>query len=658
LPTLTKVTINSIDVTSCLNSWAIDVAESNDKIKIMDVILSRSVQTLLNIYDDSLTYLPIEITRGILTSTEDIVFKGYIKTFSLVYGKLNLVCADKLYETTKRTVTYSYDKDIDPSAGKVSEIFIDLINSYTTLTADSTSVTDSGTEYIIEKLICKADTVYDKCKFLSELLGWMFYYDADDDKVHFHPIGENVNSTTIIDNENIAVTPVWNTDESNIYNTILLEGAIQEVQTFENGRIGTASGYTTSSIQLNYEPISVRVLCDASDPPTTERTIGVQNSTLTYEAYIDKTKKQVIWNTTTYTPGASDYVIVQYTYMRPTPVLVSDDASIALYGVKDCKLTKDEIKNVADAEVYANQYLQDHKDPIQTCTLKVVNVSDLNINQGINIVDRPNNKTGLYKITRVKKAFPYNFDEISVTTDILQESDYMYNVVKRIRQLENEGKDDFSSLITIKQYSDNLIYENRYIKTDHTYLTGDTLIFDRPTMGVLDTGTFYDSSSTPFILGHPVYGVLGTSTLGGGAMYTDTEYLDTELNYVELFYDDEFKDASTTADWNTTTMSLEVASGEIAVSKSILVDVFGADNSFKTVQFVIEGTAIDGLVYQIGEYNNSAITYTTIPTTGTTTSQTSSAVSITGTNKYGINWKITNSGATGTITKLIIRYTK
>jgi hypothetical protein len=655
---LTKVTINNIDVTGSLISWAIDVSENNDKIKNMDVVLSRSVESLFNIYDNSLTFLPIKIERGVASATESIVFNGYIKTFSLNYGKLNLLCADKLYEATKRTVTYSYDKDFDPSAGNVSEIFKDLINYYTTLTADATSVTDSGSTYIISKLICKADTVYDKCKFLAETLGWMFYYDSDDDLVHFHPIGYNVNSTTIVDNENIAVTPIWHTDETNIYNTILVEGAIQEVQTFESGRIGTTSGYTTSSIQLNYEPITVRVLCDASNPPTTERVIGVQDSTLTYSAYIDKSKMQVIWNTGTYTPGAADYVIVQYTYMRPTPVLVSDDASIAAYGIKEAKLTKNEIKNVADAEVYANQYLLDHKNPIQTCNLKVVNVSDLNINQGINIIDRPNNQSGLYKITRVKKCFPYNFDEISVTTDILQESDYLYNIVKRIRELENEGKDDFNTLIQIKQYSDSVIYENRYIKGTHTYITGDTLIFDHPTMGVLDTGTFYDPSISPFILGHTTYGVLGTSTLGAGSMYTDVEFLDCENNYVELFYDDEFKDASTTADWDTTNQQLEIESGEIAVSESFVIDVLGGANCFKTVQFLVEGTDIGGLVYQIGEYDNISITYTTIPTTGTTTNQTSAIVNLTGTNNYGLNWKITNSGATGTITKLTIRYTK
>jgi len=96
----------------------------------------------------------------------------------------------------------------------------------------------------------------------------------------------------------------------------------------------------------------------------------------------------------------------------------------------------------------------------------------------------------------------------------------------------------------------------------------------------------------------------------------------------------------------------------ITTSKSFVKDsVYGDNNEYKHVTLYANGTNLDDITFYIGENNNSTITYTELPTTGTTSSRYSSRTAITGTNKYGLNWKA--EGLEGAeITRLQITYEK
>jgi sugar lactone lactonase YvrE len=96
---------------------------------------------------------------------------------------------------------------------------------------------------------------------------------------------------------------------------------------------------------------------------------------------------------------------------------------------------------------------------------------------------------------------------------------------------------------------------------------------------------------------------------------------------------------------------------KIAISKSFAIDSKNSeDTAYTNVKFTITGTELDELTYYIGEYDNSSITYTEVPTSGSSTNRTGS-LNLSNTNKYGINWKVENTGGTtATITKIIINY--
>jgi len=668
-PQKTKVVIAGITIKdddsteSYLLSWSRNETLGGDTIKEITLVCPRSIENILTLNDTTLigNTKEVVITRGETTSTDEIIFRGIIKNYNIFGGMVTFTCADKLYITTKNKINYSYDKDVDPSAGVISDIFLDMINTYTTLTADATSVQDSGTILTRDKVICKSDSVYNK--IISELtipLNWNTYYNSVTNLVNFEPKGYTNNSTIIEVGTNVLQAPNWKSDESNIYNYIEIQGAEQEISTIETGRIGTTSGYNTSSIQLLQIPNTVRILCDSATPPTTEKIGGVKDSTSTYDYTVDATKKQIIWNTTTFTPGAADYVIIEYTFNRPTPIVVSDPISISTYGTKDVTIIKSDLKSVSDARLYASALLGDYKEPILSTTLKVTNIEDLRVGQKVQVIDSDNSINQFFYITNLKQSYPYNYDQLNVVSEILDVNDGFYVfVIRKLMQLDRASKDDFDFLIEIQSFENNTIYENRYNKISSTSITGTTGIFDSAAFGIWDTATFYDPTDLPFILGHATYGIIGTSTLGDGSFVTTAIYMENSAKkFVELFYDEDFKDASTTADWDTTNNWVEITSAEIAVSELFAYDFNNdSDNAYKSVTISMTGTALDDLTFYVGEFDGINTTYSAVTFTGTATSKTGTLY-ITNKNKYGLNWKAEYDSSTSVITKLVIDYTK
>lgn len=673
-PELTKVTIDGIDVTSYVQHWNKKTTSNSDFIQDIVITAVRSIQNILTLDSESLINKEVIVTRGINASTETYIFRGYITTFSKVTGNVIINVADKLYLTTKRYVSVTYDKDVDVEAGVISEIFKDLISDNTSLTADNTSVQNSGTTLIRNKFICRNEKLYDKLKELADIINWMFYYNPEDDKVYFQPKGYILNTTTLTVGTNIINNPEWEFDESSLFNELRVDGAVQEANTTEAGQIGVTDGYTTSSIQLGHSPLAIRVLSDAVNPPTTELTLGVVNATATaYDYYVDKSKEQVIWNTTDYTPGGADFVQTNYIYNKPVPVSYQDSDSIELYpagyklidGVlvplsRQHSIIKEDITDVDDAELYAKQWIEIHKDPIIYTVLEVTNVQDLDIGQQISIIDTNNNINQNFYITEITQEYPYRYDKIKIVSNILEDSSLPIMIIRKLNELNRKDKENTTEpVLQVKPLSQSSILENKYLELEHTYQNGDTLIFDNPIKGILDTNTFYDATDIGFILGHPTYGVLGTATLGEGQMQTISETIIHPYNiYTELFYDTIFKQTTGfTADWDTTEEDLEVADAEVAISKEFTYDLNSLDNTiFTRVRFSnIEGTNIDNLTYQIGEDDNATINYTTVTTTGTDTQRYSNWINLNNINKYGLNWKIINSsGSTGTITKIQI----
>ncbi len=638
---LDGITIKDDDSTeNYIETWVKTDTAGTNFIRSITVTAKRSLEQVIPITPDTLINKEIIVTRGVDTSTESIIFKGYVMNYNVIGGVISLDCSDKLASTLKRTITYSFDKDVDAEAGVISEIFKTIINDNTDLVADDTSVQNSGTQFILSKFVCNSEPVYDKCKQLADAIGWIFWYNPETDKVKFEPKGFVNNSSIIQFGVNLIDTPKWEYDESNLYNEVRVNGAEKEAETSVIGQIGVTPGFTTTSVQLQKVPVSTRVLCDANNPPTTERVAGVPQSTSTYDYYIDETKKQIIWNTAKYTPTANHYCQVFYSYILPVPILVRDTDSISKYGLKQITLSKPEYKAVADAEKFANQYLEDHKEPVISTTLKVTNIKDLDVGQQVFVVDPVNNISDYFKITSVTMGYSYAFDSVKVTSDILEESDYVVIIMKKLAQLEKQSMHDYDSLVHIVNLTEpKLLFEERYFKVLQNIISG----------------------SDGFIFGHPMYGKIGMNTLGAptGTGYETQSIQYPNTTYTELFYDDEFKDATTSGDWQTNNCLIELEPTEIGLSLPFAYNLkTDVTTYYKSVKYTITGTALDQLTYYIGEKDDVGnIEYTQLNMIGTPTNRMSVVTTLTHPNNYGLLWKIENTGSsTATITKLEIKY--
>lgn len=591
-PKKTKVILNDTDITDFVLEWNYDVTYTDSYITSVSLLLANSVNNVISTTETDLLRKEsyIEIYRGV-TTADTILFKGVIAEIKYGKSQINLLCYDKLYITKKRKITYSYDKDIDPSAGVVSEIFKDIITRKTDLVVDTDSVQYSGTVNILNKFICKSESVFDKCKDLAEAIGWIFYYNPETDKVYFEPKGYVNNEYVINSAQNVTNPIIWRVDETSVFNTLELQGAEKEVSTIETGRIGTTPGYTTSEIQLSNEPKIVRVLCDASNPPTTERTIGVRNKDVDFDAYVDENKRQIVWNTSVYTPGASDYVIVEYTYLKSVPIFATDYDSVDLYDIKDKTIFRTDITEVKDAELYALEYINDYKDPVRSATVSVVNIPNLYPGQKILVIDDLHNINDVFFITRVTKKYPFTADVVEITSKIQGEENYLFYVSKKLRELDRYNKVDFTSLIHSYPLYNPYIYENEYVSI----------------------------------------------TKNGTDIYRAYNY----NNYIETFVNTDLKNISeTTGMWIDGVVGAYLFKDNVLVSERfILANYVTNNNYYKKLNVSIEGSGLDDITFYLGEDNGTTINYSEVNLTGPATKKTGSVLT-SNSNKNGVVWKI------------------
>lgn len=556
-PVLNTVSVDSVSVDSYKaivdgKTFIINNTQDSGPIKYGTLYLSRAVDTVLDM--SAIYYKEVVVQRGVNSATEQYMFRGVVIDVDEEPGLYRLRVADKLILTTKRKITKSFDYNNDPEQGVYSEIAKTIINDYSSLTADSNSVQNSGTAAIIKKYRCRNLDVYTAVMRLMVAIGWNVYYDPESDKVNMEPKGYENQTTTLETGVNIARTPKWQNSGAKIYNKVQVNGAVTETETTETGQIGVTTGYGTTAITLQNKPQSVKLYLDSSNPPTTLRSGGKQNVTTSYDYSIDVDNKALKFDST-YTPNANDYAIVQYSYYVPTPVVVEDATSRDLYTngeFAEIVLEKPEIENVDDAEAYATQFLADSNEPVSKSRLIVTNVSDLQPGQTVPVNDTENGKSGSFYVVSVQKTIPYSADEVTVLTKFTDEDVYDFNIKQRTKRLEEENLSDTEGLLHIKSATRETKKRRRYaIKYKK----------DRSSDGV-----------NTFILGHPVFGVLGTQELGdAGTADAAVAIVQGNNTYEEHVYDTDFYNSgsSTGITWNTTTNVITFAAGGVLYTNQL-----------------------------------------------------------------------------------------
>lgn len=613
-PKLKKVTINGVDVSAYVMTFEVN-QDFNINIQKGKVGLKNTVSSVLDFTDETLVYKSVLIQRGVSSSTEQTLLRGVVSGVEFDGGYVIISVEDNLTLIRNKTVNTSYDYDIDASAGVISEIFKDLINSYTDLTADNTSVQPSGGINIRKKFVLKRATVYDACKQLAENLDWQFYYDSANDKVVFEPKGFTVESTTLSTNEkNIVQIPRWTIDSSQQFNKIIIKGIQQEVITTEGSTQldGSEADWTTTSVTLDKKPIQIKVFSDTSNPPTTEKTAGVRGASSSFDYYVDQETKSIIWSDT-FTPTTSYYAKVEYSYMMPSPVVRKNSASITEFNeIMERSIFKDELRDIDDVATWAKKQVDTYGYPFYSTILKIRNVSDLKVGRIYSVVDDVNNISGEYLLNHIQYKYPFKFDNVQVGDKEMRTSNWGDNTAQRLKRLEEKQVDNEDVL---NQFVD--------VDTKFVYRTISEFYTASP-----DSGVLYWDSDTQGTWGNDE----GTTGFNWGTDVAETQTLSQRGHpnntYFEDFWDDDLVDSgNTTATINTSTHNMSFSSGVANNLDTDIAHYYKFDTDASDSVASLDGTPVGaslttgdgGKIDECYDFDGSTrITYTgaAIPTTG------------------------------------------
>lgn len=570
-PTLSRVTIDGIDVTNFLIEYSV-VRESNEAISGASISFNRRLSSVL-VIDNSLTNKSIVIQRGKNTATEQTIFQGFLTKINRGVAAFNFNARDKYYEALIREETKSFDVNIDPEGGVGSEIAKSLIGDNTNLNFDSSSVVSTGDILTIEKFVCNHNQVFERVDDIARAYNYQHYYAPDEDKWYFEPRGNQISGISLTVGTEIVNNPVWTVDSEKMINTLTIIGATQEFQDtyFANGDNTEGQQFvlpkTPKSVKIyvgtgSFDPSGTGT--KPSDNNSNLKIGGRKGSTGGSFAYIydDNSEVKTVYfqnnaslgrQPSFIPPVGTNNIEIQYTYEQPAPVLGKDSTSRETYGIHEGSIKKDDIKNVEDAQIYLKQYLEKYKNPFESTIINVVGILNIFPGRLYQIIDQANGKNDQYVATTVKMFYPYRPDEVSIASTNYVMDSWDTKIEDRVKRLEENETQTADLLVQIFASSADAVFENRYqakYKKDRS-----------------------DDGVNTFILGNGKFGVLGTQELGdAGTEFILKSIVPGSGIFKEFVYDTMFIDINeTTANVSTTENTIVFSDfSSILVTKEIV----------------------------------------------------------------------------------------
>lgn len=607
-------------------SW--EYEKDDEEISEAELTLPKSVNDLLDLSNGQV----VEIWGGWTTSTDRRYFYGFIDDIRPDGAIIKVLCKNEMILLVRKNINHVYDSSIDASAGEVSEIVEDMIETYGGMTG---TVQASGTEdgKRIDQFKCINTDIWERIQTLKKALDWDLYYNDSDRVVYFEPIGYNDSGITLTVGTEIIEMPEWDFDTSNMINDLRVDGASVPTEITETGRIGTTSGYTTTSILLTKTPDDVELYMDAANPPTTQKTGGSKDASSGHFYYVDRENKKVMPKTgTTFTNN--HYAIINYVWGAEMPIHMKNQGSIDNYGIFEKTLEFNDISSVADAESRAASILSKRSVSFVIGKISVRSVSANIPNRGemITIVDEKtptvsgNYLSGNYVVNKIRYKFPSAFEELEVGDRKWRLADWQQTTEERLKRLEEQfvrNQDILVELVDIQNLTDN---ENakriqpRYFQniTEAYDVSNDRMIWDNTDHGVWDNDKWGD----------------GTDTFESEVTAFMMQY---QNSYTEGFIDSDFEDTDNSdCTWDDDG-SITFTSGQIA--QSLPVDFNNGTISQVKFTFTEESGSFDYEATADGTNWESI-------TSGTLHSFTD-----TGTD---LRWRATeNSAGTGEISKVV-----
>lgn len=625
---LTKVIINSVTIKDTdgepdpnkLISW--EYEKDDETISEAKLVLPRTVNDLVDLTNGQV----VEIWGGWTTSTDRRYFYGFIDNIKSSGAIIEVQCKNEMITLVRKNVNKIYESGIDASAGEVSEIVEDLIETYGGMTG---TVQASGTEdgKRIDQFKCINSDIFERIMALKKALDWDLYYDDSTRVVFFEPVGYNDSGITLTVGTEIVGIPDWEFDDTYMINDLRIDGATSQTNITESGQIGTDTGYTTASVLLTNTPDVVEIYMDENTPPTTQQIGGTKDTSTGHFYYVDKEKKMIMPATdTTFT--TDHYAIVNYVWSAPAPIHMINQDSIDTYGIKQKVVELSDVSSVADAESRATSILSKRSVPFITGNLLVKSLA-ANIplrGETIKIIDTRTptvnglELTGEYVVSGIKYKFPSATEELIVGDKNWRLADWQTGTEERLKRLEEQfirNQDILVELIDIQNIP-AVSVGPRYRKV------------------ISDT---YDVSELGLLLGNATYGKLGTAKLRthatafeGEVDYFIQQFEDT---YTEDFIDaDFFDDPKSTGDW--------------------LTGVITAGQTLRSLPVDFNNSVVSTAKFTFTESGAGTPTFYLSADGGSNWEEVTSGVDHTFSNTgTSLMWRIDSAGDTTTVTKVV-----
>ncbi|MFW6173736.1 MAG: hypothetical protein ACOC5T_08330 [Elusimicrobiota bacterium] len=536
-------------------SW--EYNKTDQEISEAEIIVPRNIDTLIDLTNGQ----TVQIEAGWTTATDRRFFYGYIDDLEPEGATIKIVCKNNMGNLVRKNVNKIYDSSIDASAGEISEIAKDLIETYGGMTA---SVQSSGTEEgrKIDTFKCINADVFERLQALKRALNWDLYYDDDADVVHFEPKGYSESGINITAGNEIVGVPKWKQDTTEIINDLRVEGATVQTEITESGQIGTDAGYTTSEIELNKTPDVTELYLDENDPPTTQREGGNTSNTDAYY-WTDRENKKILPSDSTGSFPDGNYAQINYIWSSPAPIHMRNQESIDNYGLSEKTIYLNDISSISDAESRGKEILSEKAEPRNSGKMQVKSTSTTIPQRGqiVNITDNispsisGSSFTGDYVVAKIKYKFPSAVEEIEVGEEERTLNSWIQTIEERLKRIEENDVRNQDLLTELREFSDRIdTVEPRYRRIyTKAYTTADnTLIWDNTDHGLWDTDNWATTANP--------------DGFDDEVVEFCQQYEDT---YEENFIDEDFKNSTnTTASWSTTG-SVTFTSGQIAESLSV-----------------------------------------------------------------------------------------
>lgn len=590
--------------------------------------ISEMEMTVLQSTNDTVSLAigqTVSVWTGFTTSTDKKIFEGFISDFSPDRGLITITCRDKMWDLVRKTMNNVY-LDTGVQAGQVSAIAKDLIETFGGLTSDE-QATGTAVGETIAEFRCDQTDIYERLIVLAKAVQYQIFYDAVNDTVHFEPRGFTLSGTTLTVGTEIIGLPKWENDPSMMVNDLRVDGAVHETNlrfpTSGTGKIGTTANFDTDGITLPFTPESAKLTIDVSDPPTTIREGGGEDSSASNFWFMDRENKKIKPATST-TFTTNHFAFIDYTWLAPAPVHQIRQSSIDTFGSFEKEITLTDIQTIADAEARTAQILDRFSTPFLVGEIIVKSVSTISLDVGdtVTIVDnlsKPNINQD-FIITKQIIKYPGSNQELTVGDESLRMKDWQFNIEERLKRLEEQFLKNQDILQELFDFKNTLTSQPRYRRIfTEAYNTGNNvMIWDNVDHGIWNTDN-WGTASTAF------------------DAEADHFIQQFENSYTENFIDDDFEDSAGTATgW--TSGSVDFTSGQIALSKSI-----DFNNGTITVA-TLNSTEVSGsFTYQMAADGS---------TFENVTPGTAHTFSVTGTD---LRFKITeNAASTGEISQVTI----